>query len=90
MSNFSTAVIGNFVLALIISSIFYNLPPSNTSFFYTLFFFAILMNAFASSLAILQIYKLRLIVEKHSRMALYRPFSDAVIFPERCVGCHYL
>ncbi|THH15930.1 hypothetical protein EW146_g4638 [Bondarzewia mesenterica] len=79
-SNFFTSVIGNFILALIISSIFYNMA-SNTLSFYSrgaLLFFAILMNAFASSLEILQIYEQRPIVEKHSRMALYHPFSDAI------------
>ncbi|TFY51735.1 hypothetical protein EVG20_g10862 [Dentipellis fragilis] len=79
-SNFLTNVIGNFILALIISSIFYNLP-ANTQTFYSrgaLLFFAILMNAFASSLEILQIYEQRPIVEKHRRMALYHPFSDAI------------
>nr|A0A1V0QSE4.1 RecName: Full=ABC-type transporter eriD; AltName: Full=Erinacine biosynthesis cluster protein D [Hericium erinaceus]ARE72241.1 ABC-transporter [Hericium erinaceus] len=79
-SNFLTSVIGNFILALIISSIFYNLPQNTLSFYSrgALLFFAILMNAFASSLEILQIYEQRPIVEKHKRMALYHPYADAI------------
>ncbi|KAF8230823.1 putative ABC transporter [Tricholoma matsutake] len=80
MSSFFTGVIGNFVLALVISSIFFNLKTTTLSFYSrgALLFFAILMNAFASALEIMQIYEQRPIVEKHRRMALYHPFSDAI------------
>jgi ATP-binding cassette, subfamily G (WHITE), member 2, PDR len=79
-SSFFAAIIGNFIMALIISSIFYNLKATTLSFYSrgALLFFATLMNAFASSLEILQIYEQRPIVEKHWRMALYHPFSDAI------------
>ncbi|KAF1997403.1 putative multidrug resistance ABC transporter [Amniculicola lignicola CBS 123094] len=72
-------LIANSVMALIISSVFYNLP-SNTSSFYqrgALLFFAILMNAFGSALEILTLYAQRPIVEKHSRYALYHPSAEA-------------
>jgi hypothetical protein len=71
-SFFFAAVIGNFVLALIISSFFYNLKATMLSFYSRgdLLFFAILMNVFASSLEIPQIYEQRPIVEKHWRMAV--------------------
>lgn len=46
--------IGNTILALIISSIFYNLPSNTGSFFSrgVLIFFAILLNAFSSFLEV--------------------------------------
>ncbi|KAL2262783.1 hypothetical protein VTK26DRAFT_77 [Humicola hyalothermophila] len=74
------ALIGNFIMALIISSVFYNLQPTTASFYQrgALLFFACLMNAFASALEILTLYAQRPIVEKHSRYALYHPSAEAV------------
>ncbi|PNY28748.1 ABC transporter CDR4 [Tolypocladium capitatum] len=74
------ALIGNFIMALIIGSCFYNLEDTSSSFFQrgALLFFACLMNAFASSLEILTLYAQRPIVEKHSRYALYHPSAEAV------------
>ncbi|GAB0134009.1 ZEB2-regulated ABC transporter 1 [Epichloe bromicola] len=74
------ALIGNFVMALIIGSVFYNLNETSSSFFQrgALIFFACLMNAFASALEILTLYAQRPIVEKHSRYALYHPSAEAV------------
>ncbi len=54
MSLTLSGMIGNFVMALIIGSVFYNLP-SNTGSFYSrtvLLFFAILLNAFSSFLEV--------------------------------------
>ncbi|KAF5670566.1 ATP-binding protein subfamily G (WHITE) member PDR [Fusarium heterosporum] len=74
------SLIGNFVMALIIGSVFYNLDDSSSSFFQrgALLFFAVLMNAFASALEILALYAQRPIVEKHSRYALYHPSAEAI------------
>ncbi|OTA99748.1 hypothetical protein M426DRAFT_67197 [Hypoxylon sp. CI-4A] len=74
------ALIGNFVMSLIVGSVFYNLQPNTSSFFQrtALLFFACLMNAFASALEILTLYAQRPIVEKHSRYALYHPSAEAV------------
>ncbi|KAK4223741.1 ABC-2 type transporter-domain-containing protein [Podospora fimiseda] len=74
------ALIGNFIMALIISSVFYNLKPTTDSFYQrgALLFFACLMNAFASALEILTLYAQRPIVEKHDRYALYHPSAEAV------------
>ncbi|VDC07751.1 unnamed protein product [Peniophora sp. CBMAI 1063] len=80
MSIFFTQVFFNVIMGLIISSIFYNLP-SDTSSFYNrtaCLFFAILTNAFQSALEILALYEQRPIVEKHTRMALYHPFAEAI------------
>ena len=75
-----SAAIGNFALALIIGSVFYNLPHNTSSFFSrgALLFFAILMNAFASALEILTLYAQRPIVEKHAKYSFYHPFAEAV------------
>ncbi|KAF8875682.1 ABC-2 type transporter-domain-containing protein [Mucidula mucida] len=80
MTLFFTALFGNFVMALIISSVFYNLPADTSSFYSrsALLFFAILMNGFSSILEILSLYEQRPIVEKHTRMAFYHPFSEAI------------
>lgn len=70
---------GNFMMALVISSIFYNLPKDTDSFYArgALLFFAILLNAFGSALEILTLYAQRPIVEKHQRYALYHPSAEA-------------
>ncbi|KAK3294943.1 ABC-2 type transporter-domain-containing protein [Chaetomium fimeti] len=74
------ALIGNFVMALIIASVFYDLQPNTASFYQrgALLFFACLMNAFASALEILTLYAQRPIVEKHDRYALYHPSAEAI------------
>ena len=67
-------------MALIISSVFYNMKPDTGSFFSrgALLFFAVLTNAFASALEILTLYAQRPIVEKHTRYALYHPMAEAI------------
>jgi ATP-binding cassette subfamily G (WHITE) protein 2 (PDR) len=74
-----TQLVANSVMALIISSVFFNLQPTTSSFYSrsALLFFAILMNAFGSALEILTLYAQRPIVEKHSRYALYHPSAEA-------------
>lgn len=74
------ALVGNSAMALIISSVFYNLKEDTSSFYQrgALLFFACLMNAFASALEILTLYSQRPIVEKHGRYALYHPSAEAV------------
>jgi len=71
---------GNFVMALVVSSIFYNLPQTTDSFFSrsAVIFYAILLNAFGSALEILTLYAQRPIVEKHSQYALYHPSCEAI------------
>lgn len=75
-----TQLFGNTVMALIISSIFYNLPNDTSSFYSrsALLFFAILLNAFGSALEILTLYAQRPIVEKQSRYAFYHPSCEAI------------
>ncbi|KAK3942613.1 ABC-2 type transporter-domain-containing protein [Diplogelasinospora grovesii] len=75
-----SALIGNFIMSLVIASVFYDLQPTTSSFFQrgALLFFACLMNAFASALEILTLYAQRPIVEKHDRYALYHPSAEAV------------
>ncbi|KAF2130310.1 hypothetical protein P153DRAFT_337953 [Dothidotthia symphoricarpi CBS 119687] len=72
-------LVANSIMALIISSVFYNLRLTTSSFYQrsALLFFAILMNAFGSALEMLTLYAQRPIVEKHSRYALYHPSAEA-------------
>ncbi|KAJ7657217.1 ABC-2 type transporter-domain-containing protein [Mycena polygramma] len=80
LTTFYVTVFGNFIMALIISSVFYNLKNSTTSFYSrgALLFFAVLVNAFASALELFTLYAQRPIVEKHTAYALYHPFTEAV------------
>ncbi|KAK2748770.1 ABC multidrug transporter mdr3 [Myotisia sp. PD_48] len=80
MSMTLTSVIGNIVMSLIISSVFYNQDETTNSFFSrgALLFFAILMNGFASALEILTLWQQRPIVEKHEKYALYHPSAEAI------------
>jgi ATP-binding cassette, subfamily G (WHITE), member 2, PDR len=73
-------LIGNFFEALMIASIFVNLPETTSSFFSrgALLFMLVLLNAFGSLLEIISLYAKRTIVEKHNRYALYRPSAEAI------------
>lgn len=61
-----TMLIVNFLEALIIASIFYNLPGNTSSFFMrgAVIFMMVLLNAFGSMLEIMSLYAKRQIVEK--------------------------
>ena len=74
-----TQIFGNFAMALILGSVFYNLSKDTNSFFQrgAVLFFAILINAFGSALEILTLYAQRPIVEKHNRYAFYHPSAEA-------------
>lgn len=73
-------LLANSSTALIISSLFYNMQPTTSSFYSraAVLFVAILANAFSSALEILTQYAQRPIVEKHSRYAFYHPSAEAV------------
>lgn len=75
-----TQLFGNFIMALVVGSVFYNLAEDTESFFSrsALIFFAILLNAFGSALEILTLYAQRPIVEKQSRYAFYHPSAEAL------------
>ena len=53
-SMMSSLLIGNFIMALVISSVFFNMPPTAQSFFQrsSLLFFAVLYNAMSSALEV--------------------------------------
>ncbi|EEH39177.2 ABC transporter CDR4 [Paracoccidioides lutzii Pb01] len=80
MSMTLTSVIGNIMMSLVVSSMFYNLPSDTSSFFSrgSLLFFGILMNGFASSLEVMTLWRQRPIVEKHDKYALYRPSAESI------------
>ncbi|KAI5456898.1 ABC-2 type transporter-domain-containing protein [Mariannaea sp. PMI_226] len=73
-------LLANSIMALIISSLYYNLQPTTSSFYgrAAVLFVAILSNAFSSALEILTQYAQRPIIEKHSRYAFYHPSAEAV------------
>lgn len=73
------ALIANSAIALIMSSLFYNLKPDTNSFYgrTAILFVAILANAFSSALEILTQYAQRPIVEKHNRYGFYHPSAEA-------------
>ncbi|KAJ6109092.1 ABC multidrug transporter C [Penicillium sp. IBT 16267x] len=73
-------LIGNFIMALIIGSVFFNLQDVASSFYSrgALLFFAVLLNAFSSALEMLTLYAQRSIVEKQARYAMYHPFAEAI------------
>ncbi|CZR67657.1 probable ABC1 transport protein [Phialocephala subalpina] len=72
-------MIGNLILALIISSLYYNMSPTTDTFYgrSVVLFIAILFNAFSSMLEILTLYAQRPIVEKQSRYAFYHPSAES-------------
>ncbi|KAK3710076.1 Multidrug resistance protein [Vermiconidia calcicola] len=74
-----TQLFGNFIMALILGSVFFNMSDDAGTFFTrgALLFFAVLMNAFGSALEILTLYAQRPIVEKHNRYAFYHPSAEA-------------
>ncbi|KAK4231890.1 ATP-binding cassette transporter [Podospora fimiseda] len=86
---------GNTIMALIMSSLFYNLPTTTQSFYgrTVVLFMAILFNAFASVLELMTLYAHRPIVEKQSRLyGFYRGSAEAVAsvvveLPVKLVGC---
>ncbi|KAH7325675.1 ABC-2 type transporter-domain-containing protein [Stachybotrys elegans] len=73
------SLISNACIALIVSSLFYNMPQTTSSFFSrsAVLFTAVLFNAFSSALEILTQYAQRPIVEKHNRYGFYHPSAEA-------------
>jgi ABC-type multidrug transport system ATPase subunit len=73
------ALLANSTMAIIISSLFYNLQPTTGSFYgrAAALYVAILSNAFSSALEILTQYSQRPIVEKHQRYGFYLPSAEA-------------
>ncbi|KAK2687582.1 hypothetical protein QWA68_013529 [Fusarium oxysporum] len=89
-----TMLVTNVCNALIIGSIFYNLPSDSNSISRrgVLLFFLVLTNAFASILEIMTLYAKRKIVEKHARYALYHPSAESLSamicdLPYKIVNC---
>ncbi|KAI1853850.1 hypothetical protein JX265_012681 [Neoarthrinium moseri] len=72
-------MVGNIMMALIMSSLFYDMKESTSTFYgrAVVLFMAILFNAFASILEVMTLYAQRPIVEKHSRYAFYHPSAES-------------
>ncbi|EXJ88084.1 hypothetical protein A1O1_05012 [Capronia coronata CBS 617.96] len=85
---------GNVMLALIMSSLFFNLQQTTASFYgrAVVLFMAILFNAFASILEVMTLYAQRPIVEKQTRYAFYHPSAESyasvlVDLPVKITSC---
>lgn len=74
------SLVFNLIVALILGSMFYNLPNNSSSFYYRggTIFFSLLFNAFASQLEVLTLYAERPVVEKHNRYAFHRQSAQAI------------
>lgn len=74
------SVCAQIVMALILSSVFYNLQRTTNSFYFrgAAIFFAVMYNAFSSLLEIMAMFESRRIVEKQRAFAMYRVLADAV------------
>ncbi|KAH6889280.1 ABC drug exporter AbcA [Thelonectria olida] len=72
-------MVANAIMALITSSLFYNLGETTDTFRgrAVVLFMAILFNAFASITEVMTLYAERPIVEKQARYAFYRPSAEA-------------
>ncbi|KAK4183910.1 ABC transporter CDR4 [Podospora australis] len=72
-------VIGNSVVALIISSVFYNLDETTASFYKraVLIFYSIVINAGISAFEVLTMWAARPVVEKHNSYKFYHPFVES-------------
>jgi ABC-type multidrug transport system ATPase subunit/ABC-type multidrug transport system permease subunit len=70
----------NLTEVLLVSSIFFGLDNTTSSFYArgASIFILILLNAFGSLLEIMGLYAKRDIVEKHKRYALYHPSAEAI------------
>ena len=75
-----STVISQVALSLIIGSIFFNTPNTNSAFFQkgAVLFFAILMNAMITVNEVMQLYSQRPVVEKQARYAFVHPFAEAI------------
>jgi ABC-type multidrug transport system ATPase subunit len=73
------SVFSNMLMALVVSSIFYNLPETTESFFArsVALFFSVVINSFSSFLEVLTQYAQRPIVEKQSRYGFYHASAEA-------------
>ncbi|OAQ63731.1 ABC transporter CDR4 [Purpureocillium lilacinum] len=73
------SIFSNMLMALVVSSIFYNLPQTTESFFprSTALFFSVVINSFSSFLEVLTQYAQRPIVEKQSRYGFYHASAEA-------------
>lgn len=75
-----SSVFGSIFQALIVGSVFYNIPNGTNGFFARggVIFFAILFNALQAAAEISSLYEQRPILAKHKSYAFYHPSADAL------------
>ena len=75
-----SAIGGNFVLSLILGSMFYNMSDDTNSFYGRgiLIFFATLTNTFLGAFEGVLLWEHRPIVEKHKQYGFFRPSAEAL------------
>lgn len=75
-----TLLLANLFESLVVSSIFYDLPPDSSSMFRRnlMIFYTLMINVWTAALEVLTLYSKRKIVEKHVRYALYHPSMEAL------------
>ncbi|KAI0479829.1 AtrD, ABC-transporter [Xylaria cf. heliscus] len=75
-----SGVAGNTILAIIVGSVFLNLPDTTDSFTRraVLLFYSIVINACISAFEVLTMWAARPIVEKHSAYKFYHPYIESI------------
>lgn len=87
-------MLGNLMLAFIVSSLFYNMQETTDSFYSreVVLFMAVMFNPFASVLEVMTLYAQRPIVEKQAQYAFYHPSAESYAsvlmdLPIKVLGC---
>ncbi|KAJ6014996.1 hypothetical protein N7540_009587 [Penicillium herquei] len=80
MQGLISGVVGNTILAIILGSLFYNLPEDTGSFESRsiLVFYATMMNSCIPAFEVTGLWAQRPIVEKQSRYAFYHPVAEGI------------
>lgn len=75
-----SGVVGNVIIAIILGSLFYNVPEDTASFETRsiLIFYATMMNSCLPAFEVITLWGQRTTVEKHSRYAFYHPVAEGV------------
>ncbi|KAF2710378.1 ABC transporter protein [Pleomassaria siparia CBS 279.74] len=75
-----SGIMGNTIVAVILGSVFFNLPENTASFQNrsVLLFYSIMVNSCTPAFEVLTMWAQRPIVEKHSRYVFYHPIAEGI------------